>query len=56
MLNIRRFVDGEDEEVWISIQNEAYKEYDDFRPDTVEDLEIWKKNPNFDSTGMFIAN
>ena len=55
MLKIRRFVEGEDEEVWVRIQNEAYKEYDDFRPDTVEDIEIWKKNPNFDSTGMFIA-
>ena len=55
MLKIRRFVEEEDEEVWIRIQNEAYKEYDDFRPDNMEDMEIWKKSPNFDSTGMFIA-
>lgn len=55
MLKIRRFVEGEDEEVWIRIQNEAYKEYEDFRPDTMEDMEIWKKSPTFDSTGMFIA-
>jgi len=55
MLKFRRFVEGEDEEVWIKIQNEAYREYDDFRPDTIQDMEIWKKNPNFDSTGMFIA-
>jgi len=55
MLKIRRFVDGEDEEVWIRIRNEAYKEYEDFRPDTVEEMEVWKKSPNFDSTGMFIA-
>jgi mycothiol synthase len=55
MLKIRRFVDGEDEAVWIRIRNEAYKEYEDFRPDTVEDMEVWKKSPNFDSTGMFIA-
>lgn len=55
MLKIRRFVEGEDEEVWIRIQNEAYKEYEDFRPDTMEDMEIWRKSPNFDSTGMFIA-
>jgi mycothiol synthase len=54
-MEIRRFTEGEDEEVWIKIQNEAYKEYDDFRPDTIQDMEIWKKNPNFDSTGMFIA-
>jgi len=55
MLRIRKFVEGEDEEVWIRIQNESYNEYEDFRPDTLEDMEIWKKNPNFDSTGMFIA-
>jgi mycothiol synthase len=55
MLKIRSFVEGEDEEVWIRIQNEAYSEYEDFRPDTMEDMEVWKKSPNFDSTGMFIA-
>jgi mycothiol synthase len=55
MLKIRSFIEGEDEEVWIKIQNEAYKEYEDFRPDTMEDMEIWKRSPNFDSTGMFIA-
>jgi len=55
MLKIRSFVKGKDEEVWIRIQNEAYREYEDFRPDTMEDMEVWKKSPNFDSTGMFIA-
>lgn len=55
MLKVRSFVEGKDEEVWIRIQNEAWKEYDDFRPDTMEDMEVWKKSPNFDSTGMFIA-
>jgi mycothiol synthase len=55
MLKIRSFVEGEDEEVWIRIQNEAYREYEDFRPDTMEDMEVWKKSPNFDPTGMFIA-
>ena len=54
-MKIRGFVDREDEEVWVWIQNEAYKEYDDFRPDTMEDMEVWKKSPNFDPTGMFIA-
>lgn len=55
MLKIRSFVEGEDEEVWIRIQNEAYKEYEDFRPGTMEDMEVWKKSPTFDYTGMFIA-
>lgn len=34
ILKIRGFVEGEDEKAWIWIQNEAYREYDDFRPDT----------------------
>ncbi|MFQ6064904.1 MAG: GNAT family N-acetyltransferase [Candidatus Bathyarchaeia archaeon] len=55
MLKIRGFVEGKDEEVWVRIQNEAYREYDDFRPDTLEDMDVWKKSPNFDPTGMFIA-
>ena len=54
-LKIRNFVKGEDEEVWIRIGNEAFKEYDDFRPNTMEDMEIWEKNPIFDTQGMFIA-
>ena len=48
-MKIMRFAEGEDEEVWVRIPNEAYKEYNDFRPGTVEDMEAWKKNPNFDS-------
>lgn len=55
MLKIREFVNGEDEEVWLRIQNEAFKEYDDFRPGTMEDMEIWEKDPGFDPMGMFIA-
>ncbi len=55
MLKTRGFVEGEDEKIWVRIQNEAYKEYEDFRPDTMEDMEVWKKSPNFDPTGMFIA-
>jgi len=55
MLKIREFVKGEDEEVWLSIRNEAFKEYDDFRPSTMEDMEIWEKDPGFDPVGMFIA-
>ena len=55
MLKIREFVKGEDEKVWLSIRNEAFKEYDDFRPSTMEDMEIWEKDPGFDPVGMFIA-
>lgn len=55
MLKIREFVKGEDEEVWLTIRNEAFKEYDDFRPSTMEDMEIWEKDPGFDPVGMFIT-
>lgn len=55
MLTIRRFIQGKDEEVWLEIYNAAYKEYDDFRPITMEDMEKFEKSPNFDATGMFIA-
>ncbi len=55
MLRARAFVKGEDEEVWLTIRNEAFKEYDDFRPDTMEDMEIWEKDPGFDPVGMLIA-
>jgi len=55
MLKIREFVQGDDEEVWLRIGNESFKEYDDFRPSTMEDMEIWEKDPGFDPVGMFIA-
>jgi len=54
-LKIRNFVQGKDEEVWLKIGNEAFKEYDDFRPATMKDMEIKEKNPIFDTKGMFIA-
>ncbi len=55
MLKIRKFVQGRDEEAWLRITNEAFKEYDDFRPDTMEDMELYEESPNFDTTGMFIG-
>jgi ribosomal protein S18 acetylase RimI-like enzyme len=55
MLNVRIFVEGEDEGAWLCVQNEAYREFEDFTPDTMEDIELSKRSPNFDSAGMFIA-
>lgn len=49
------FVKGEDEETWLRMRNESFKEYDDFRPSTMEDMEIQEKSPNFDPVGMYIA-
>jgi mycothiol synthase len=55
VLAIRGFVQGNAEEVWIRILNAAYREYDDFRPYTMKDMEKFEKSPNFDAAGMFIA-
>jgi len=56
-LKIRRFVKGRDEELWIKIRNAAFEDYEgkDFRPQTMKDMEIREKDPNFDPEGMFIA-
>ncbi len=55
MLTIREFVKGRDEEVWIEIRNESFKDYEDFRPATMEDMTIREKDPGFDPGGMLIA-
>ena len=55
MLNIRRFVQGRDEDVWVSVWNKAFREFDDFRSISVEDWRTSEKSPTFDAAGMFIA-
>jgi len=55
LLKIRRFIAGEDDGIWVSILNQAFKEYEDLRPLTLEDMEDWKKYPAFDDAGMLIA-
>jgi len=55
MLNIRRFVQGKDEDVWVTLRNKAFKEFDDFRRISVEDWLVQEKSPTFDANGMFIA-
>jgi len=55
MLRIRKFVQGKDEEVWIRVCNEAFKEFEDERAMTLEDLTLWEKSPRFSAEGMFIA-
>jgi len=54
-LNIRRFVKGADEPVWVEVLNSAYKEYEDWRAITVEEFLLDEKRPNFDFEGRFIA-
>lgn len=55
MLRVKKFVLGKDEEVWIRIWNEAFKEFEDERAMTMEDMTIWEKSPRFSGEGMFIA-
>ena len=55
MLKTRRFVQGRDEEDWVSVWNAAYKEYDDLRQITVDEFKVAEKAPEFDPKGRFIA-
>ena len=55
MLNIRRFVKGVDEPVWLEVLNAARKEREDWRAITVEDLLADAKRPSFDFEGRFIG-
>ena len=56
MLNIRRFVQGVDEPIWVEVINAAYKEYEAWwRATTVEEMLLEEKRPNFDFEGRFIA-
>jgi len=56
-LKIRRFIKGKDESLWLEIWNAAFKDYEDedFRPQTMKDMEIREKDPTFDPHGMFFA-
>ena len=55
MLNIRPFIEGKDEPVYIDIMNRAMKEFPDFTPMTLADAEMEKNAPNIDKRGRFIA-
>jgi len=55
MLNIRQFIKGSDEPVWVEVLNAAYKEYEDWRAITVEEMLADEESPNFDFGGRFIA-
>ena len=55
MLKIRTFVVGRDEAIWAYIASGAYRDYEDFRSLSVEEMQKLEKSPTFDSSGMFIA-
>jgi mycothiol synthase len=57
MLNIRRFVKGVDESLWVDILNSARKDREDWRAITVEEMLLQEKeDPKFDPKGGFIAD
>ncbi len=56
MLNIRRFVRGADESLWVDILNAARKDREDWRAITVEEtVRQEKEDPKFDTGGRFVA-
>lgn len=56
MVNIRRFVRGTDESLWVGILNAARKGREDFRAITAEEmLRQEKEDPKFDPDGRFIG-
>lgn len=55
-MTIRSFIQSKDEKIWLKIFNAAYKEYDDFRPSTMEDMEKSEKSPNFDLLEGLLQN
>lgn len=55
MLKIRRFVQGKDEDAWVSVWNVVYGQRWDYRPMTVDDMVATEKSPEFEAEGRFIA-
>ena len=56
MLNIRRFVRGADEPIWVDVLNAARKGREDWRAITAEELlRQENEDPKFDPEGRFIA-
>jgi len=55
LLNIRPFRKGFDEEVFVSIFNATFGDYDDIRSMTLEEMKKTEEAPSFNTDGMFIA-
>lgn len=55
-MNVRRFLNGVDEPVWVELLNAEYREYASWwRGTTVEEMLELEKNPSFDFEGRFVA-
>jgi len=55
VLKIRPFRKGFDEEVFVSIFNACFGDYDDIRSMTLEEMKKMEESPSFNTTGMLIA-
>jgi len=56
MLQVRRFVRGVDEPVWVRVLNASRKDREDWRAVTAEEMRLQEKeDPNFDLEGRFVA-
>jgi hypothetical protein len=55
LLKIRRFVQGKDEEAWLSVWNVVYGQRWDLAPMTVDEMVATEKSPDFEAEGRFIA-
>jgi len=55
LLKIRPFKQGFDEEVFVSIFNSAFRDYDDIRSMTTKEMEKMEESPTFSVEGIFIA-
>ena len=56
MLNMRRFVKGVDEPVWVEVLNASRRGREDWRAITAKEMLLQEKeDPSFDSEGRFIA-
>jgi len=55
VINARRFVQGVDEPVWVEVLNRAYRDREDWRAITAEEMLLDEKRPSFDAEGRFIT-
>ena len=55
MLDIRRFVQGVDEPIWVELLNLANRDHEEWRTITVEEFLVEERRPGFDPEGMLIA-
>jgi len=55
LLKIRPFKKGLDEETYVSIFNECFRDYVDIRSITLDEMKKMEESPNFSADGMMIA-